>query len=138
MGTNQDATDQEAAIISTMPNVVNCIGIYSIPQSIYVIKKSSLFMGLESGFSHIAAMLKKKSFILFSGTSNINVWKPYSFYDDQVTLLKRVVACDLVLGCGKFVCDDNICLKNIYPFEVSSLITSYLKNRSAIPLNESA
>ncbi len=134
LGTKQDATTEEAAVISTMPNVVNCIGTYSIPQSIYVLKKSSLFMGLESGFSHIAAMLKKKSFILFSGTSNINVWKPYSFYDDQITLLKRVVACDMVFGCGKFVCEDNICLKNIYPFEVSSLIMSHLKNRTAIPI----
>ena len=132
LGTKQDATPEELATISLMPNVVNCVGAYNIPQSIYILKKSSLFMGLESGFSHIAAMLRKRSFILFSGTSNINVWKPYSFSDGQVTLLNHVVACDMVTGCGKFVCEDNICLKNIYPFEVSSLIQLHLQNTAAI------
>ncbi|TFF39823.1 glycosyltransferase family 9 protein [Mucilaginibacter psychrotolerans] len=132
LGTKQDATADELAIISHIPNVVNCVGIYNIPQSIYILKKSSVFVGLESGFSHIAAMLRKRSFILFSGTSNINVWKPYSFSDGQVTLLNHVVPCDMVTGCGKFVCEDNICLKNIYPFEVSSLIQSYLKKAATI------
>jgi heptosyltransferase-2 len=89
-------------------------------------------MGLESGFSHIAAMLKKKSFILFSGTSNINVWKPYSFSEGQVTLLNNVVPCDMVTGCGKFVCDNNICLKHIFPFEVSSLIQLHLQGNANI------
>ncbi|MBD1363063.1 glycosyltransferase family 9 protein [Mucilaginibacter sp. ZT4R22] len=132
LGTKQDATQEEIAAIIAMPNVVNCVGAYSIPQSIYILKRSSLFMGLESGFSHIAAMLRKKSFILFSGTSNINVWKPYSFTEGQVTLLNHVVECDLVTGCGKFTCDNNICMKHIYPFEVSSLIQSHLQNTASV------
>jgi len=128
LGTKEDATAEEIQTISMMPNVVNCIGAYSIPQSIFILKKSILFMGLESGFSHIASMLRKKSFILFSGTSNLNVWKPYSFSEGQVTLLNHVVPCNQVTGCGKFVCEDNICLKHISPFEVSRLIQLYLQN----------
>jgi len=127
LGTKQDATAEDVAILSQMPNVVNCVGAYSIPQSIYILKMSSIFMGLESGFSHIAAMLRKKSFILFSGTSNINVWKPHSFTEGQVTLINHVVHCDCGTGCGKFVCEDNICMKHIYPFQVSSLIHQYLQ-----------
>ncbi|TWR28844.1 glycosyltransferase family 9 protein [Mucilaginibacter pallidiroseus] len=126
LGTADDATPAQAVTIASIPNVISCIGKYNILQSIYLVKKSVLFMGLESGFSHIAAMLRKKSVILFSGTSNINVWKPHSFYPGQVTLLKRVVQCDLVTGCGKFVCDDNICMKNIYPFEVSIVVNEIL------------
>ncbi|AMR33508.1 hypothetical protein A0256_19815 [Mucilaginibacter sp. PAMC 26640] len=132
LGTSQDATPEEIETIANMPNVVNCVGSYNIPQSIYIVKKSSLFMGLESGFSHIAAVLRVKSFILFSGTSNINVWKPYSFSEGQVTLLNQVVPCDMITGCGKFICEDNICLKNISPFKVSSLIQSYLHSTTVI------
>jgi heptosyltransferase-2 len=71
-------------------------------------------------------MLKKKSFVLFSGTSNVNVWKPYSFNADQLVLFKHVVPCDLDKGCGKFVCEDNICLKHIFPIEVSLAVNSYV------------
>lgn len=138
LGTNDDATPEELAIIKLIPNVISCIGAYSILQSIYILKRSTVFMGLESGFSHIAAMLRKRSFILFSGTSNIDVWKPHSFYPGQVTLLKRVVECDLTFGCGKFVCGDNICMKYIYPFEVSALISNHLKtlNQTASHVQE--
>jgi len=132
LGTKQDATQEEIATLSLMPNVVNCVGKYNIPQSIYIVKKASLFMGLESGFSHIAGMLKVRSFILFSGTSNVNVWKPYSFSEGQLTLINQVVACDMVTGCGKNFCENNICLRNISPVRVSSLIQTHLQRNATI------
>ena len=118
LGLNQDLTVEQLKIISAMPNVVTCIGKYSILQSIYILKKCSLFLGLDSGFSHIAALLKKKIIILFSGTVNKKVWKPFSFFEDQILLLNKEVPCDYGTGCGKLVCDDNICMKQIKPAEV--------------------
>lgn len=118
VGVNQDLSVEQHEIISAMPNVVACIGKYSILQSVYILKKCSLFLGLDSGFSHIAALLKKKVIVLFSGTVNKNVWKPFSFFEDQVTLLNKSVPCDHGTGCGKLTCDDNICMKFITPREV--------------------
>ncbi|MBE9585883.1 glycosyltransferase family 9 protein [Mucilaginibacter sp. JRF] len=127
MGVAQDASPEELEIISSIPNVINLVGKYSLLQSISVVKRSTAFVGLESGFSHITGMLKKKAFVLFSGTSDINVWKPCSFYENQITLLQKRVPCDMGTGCGKFFCDDNICLKNIQPAEVIDLVNDYLR-----------
>jgi heptosyltransferase-2 len=128
LGTYQDLSEEQLQTIIKIPNVVNCIGKFSILQSINILKKCSLFLGLDSGFSHIAAMLKKKVFVVFSGTVNKNVWKPYSFDKDQVVLINKTVACDLVTGCGKLVCADNICMKQVYPDRVISVLESYINN----------
>lgn len=128
LGTHHDLSEEQLQTIIKIPNVVNCIGKFSILQSIYILKKCSLFLGLDSGFSHIAAMLKKKVFVVFSGTVNKNVWKPYSFDKDQVVLINKSVACDLVTGCGKLVCADNICMKQVYPDRVISVLESYINN----------
>jgi heptosyltransferase-2 len=135
LGTKDDATASELLVIDGISNVVNCVGKYSLLESIYLVERCQVFVGLESGFSHIAAMLKKRIFILFSGTSNVDVWKPYSFYPGQVTLFKHVVECDLKFGCGKFFCEDNICLKHIYPLKVSTSIKEYLLSLANVPSN---
>ena len=129
LGVHQDLSTEQFQIISKIPNVVNCVGKYSILQSIFILKKCSMFLGLDSGFSHIAAMLKKKVFVIFSGTVNKDVWKPYSFDKNQVVLINKNVSCDLVTGCGKLTCSDNICMKQIYPFRVISVLETYINNR---------
>ena len=134
LGINQDLTVEQHNIISAMPNVVSCIGKYSILQSIYVLKNCSLFLGLDSGFSHIAALLKKKVIVLFSGTVNKNVWKPFSFFEDQVVLLNHEVSCNLSTGCGKLVCEDNICMKQIAPAVVISRLKMALNELGAYPV----
>ena len=126
MGVPDDLSPEQMDILSSMPNVINCIGKYSMLQSIYIVKKCSLFLGLDSGFSHIASLLKKKIVVLFSGTVNKNVWKPFSFYKDQVILLNQKVECDWITGCGKLVCENNICMKLIAPIKVAEVIKANL------------
>jgi heptosyltransferase II len=122
MGVAADVTPNQMDAISSIPNVSNCIGKYSLLQAIFIIKKSTLFAGLDSGFTHIASLLKKRVIVLFSGTVNKNVWRPIEFYKDQITLLNEPVACDLVTGCGKLICEDNICMKRISPLKVAETI----------------
>jgi heptosyltransferase-2 len=122
LGTVQDVSDEEHTVIKNIPNVISCIGRYSLLESIYVVKQCSLFLGLDSGFTHIAALLKKKVVVLFSGTVNSQVWKPFSFYQGQVSLVKKTVSCDWNTGCGKLECADNICMKQIKPLEVVGLL----------------
>jgi heptosyltransferase-2 len=132
MGVPDDLSPEQMAKISSMPNTINCIGKYSMLQSIYIIKKCSLFLGLDSGFSHIASLLKKKIVVLFSGTVNKDVWKPFSFYKDQVILLNQKVECDWVTGCGKLTCEDNICMKQITPAKVAEVIKENLDTYTTI------
>ncbi|WP_454802305.1 glycosyltransferase family 9 protein [Mucilaginibacter phyllosphaerae] len=129
LGINADASEEEIEELASIPNVTVCIGKYSILQSMYILKHCSLFLGLDSGFSHIAAMFKKKVIVLFSGAANQDVWKPFNFYNNQVTVVKRPVPCDFITGCGKLVCADNICMKEIYPIEVIKLLQEHLENK---------
>lgn len=131
LGVPQDLSAEQNDIISSLPNVFNCIGRYSILQSIYIVRKSTLFMGLDSGFSHIASLLKKKVIVVFSGTVDKGVWRPISFYEEQVTLLNEKVACDLVNGCGRLNCPDNICMKKIGPEKVVNAIKLFFANKYA-------
>jgi heptosyltransferase-2 len=126
LGTPEDLSEQQLKQFDSMPNVTVCVGKYNILQSIYILKQSSVFLGLDSGFSHVAAMLKKKVFVLFSGTANKNVWRPYNFYENQVTLIKHDVECDCVTGCGKLICADNICMKHIYTLDVITAVKKHL------------
>jgi heptosyltransferase-2 len=130
MGTSKDVTQQEHMLLENMPNVISCIGRYSLLESIYVVKQCSLFLGLDSGFTHIAALMKKKVVVLFSGTVNSQVWKPYSLYQDQISLVKRTVSCDWGTGCGRLECADNLCMKQIRPLEVISLIRKLLAKQA--------
>ncbi|TSD67718.1 glycosyltransferase family 9 protein [Inquilinus sp. KBS0705] len=135
LGTDSDATPEQLALISAIPNVVNCVGKYSLLQAIYIVKRCSLFVGLESGFSHIAAMLKRKIICLFSGTSNINVWQPHSFFKGQVVTISQQVPCNMITGCGKSVCDDNICMKQISPLKVANLINQRLNDERPVDVD---
>ncbi|AYL95266.1 glycosyltransferase family 9 protein [Mucilaginibacter celer] len=126
LGTSQDITVQEHALLKTIPNVISCVGRYSITESVYIVKRSSLFLGLDSGFTHIAALLGRRVVVLFSGTVNSQVWSPFSVYKSQVTLIKKTVSCDWGTGCGKLECDDNICMKQIKPGEVVKILTQML------------
>lgn len=118
MGVNADLTADEMAEISQLNNVTNCIGKFSMMQSITVVKKCTLFLGLDSGFSHIAALLYRKIVLIFSGTVSVNEWMPISLYKDQVTIIKEKVDCDLTTGCGRLKCGDNICMTRISPNRV--------------------
>jgi len=60
-----------------------------------------------------------------------DVWRPISFYEGQVTLLNEKVACDLVNGCGRLTCPDNICMKKIEPGKVVNAIKLFFANKYA-------
>ncbi|MBL4674924.1 MAG: glycosyltransferase family 9 protein [Mucilaginibacter sp.] len=132
LGTHADASESEIEQLNAVENVNVCIGKFNILQSIYIVKNCKVFLGLDSGFTHIAAMCKRKVFVLFSGAANKVIWNPYNFYDDQVTLINYEVECNQKTGCGKLVCDDNICMKYITPGKVINSIKLYLKTDDVV------
>jgi heptosyltransferase-2 len=135
MGIESDLSANELTEISLINNVTNCIGKFSILESISIVKKCTLFLGLDSGFSHIAALLYRKIVLIFSGTVSLDEWIPISLFKDQLTIIKEKVDCDLTTGCGKLKCADNICMNRILPDRV---IKAVLQNANQVfALNKS-
>ncbi|NVM66534.1 heptosyltransferase-2 [Mucilaginibacter sp. SG538B] len=130
MGTEADLSPDEMTEISLLNNVTNCVGKFSMLQSISIVKRCTLFLGLDSGFSHIAALLYRKIVLIFSGTVNVDEWKPISLYKDQVTIIKETVDCDFTTGCGKLKCSHNICMTRISPHRVGEAV---LRNAHEAP-----
>lgn len=107
--------------------VINFLNKTSIKDVIYLISNAKVFVGLESGLTHISALLGVKTLALYSGTTEIGVWEPISV-SDNVTVLRENVNCNNKgLGCNRAYCLDNICMKNISPDVVFSKILEILK-----------
>jgi len=125
LGSNNDISDVERDDIYKLPNVQYMVGKTSLLESIFIVKNSSYFIGLESGFTHIASLLGRTVFAIYSGTTDEVVWSPYSIHSNQVYLIKKSPPCSLLNGCGKLICGNNICMQNIKVDEILGLIRQY-------------
>ena len=88
-----------------------------------LISKGSLLIGVDSLAGHLAAVYKIPSVLVYSGTVNINHWKPLA---ENVTILTKKTACSpcyLANGCHDMECIKSITVKNVY-----STIFGVLKN----------
>lgn len=94
----------------------------TVLESIYLIKKAHYYIGLESGFTHIATLLRKKTLAIYSDATNYEIWKPIELYDSQLAGIKKYVHCG---GCGKHICRDNICMSTI---SVDEVYTKFLEH----------
>lgn len=126
LGTPRDVDAESMTALSNMPNVKIGVGKYSITESIYITKNSIGFLGLDSGFTHIAALSGVKIFVLFAGMADEKVWKPYQIYTEQLTIFSRKPPCSMLTGCGKPICVNNICMTEISTFEVIRKIELFL------------
>jgi len=102
--------------------IVNLINKTSIIEAISLIYFSNFFIGLDSGLTHVAGMCGVKTFGIYSGMTGVGVWDPISL-NNNVNIIKVEVPCNNDgNGCGKTVCKNNICMKNIKPEMVYDFI----------------
>ncbi len=111
--------DYYAEHLGTNSAVLNCINKTTVMGSVHIVQHASLYVGLDTGFTHIATLSGKKVLALYSGTSNRAVWKPLELFSGQVELIIKQVPCG---NCGKFMCKDNICMQRITVPEVHQKI----------------
>ena len=102
---------------SEFKNVVLGINL-SVVDLCGVIKKSKLFIGVDTGITHVASFLGKKSLVLAqSGTPN---WLPY--YNDQAIILYAINDCTYNIYSGQEYLQncqkDDICRLGKIPFDV--------------------
>ncbi|MDF9406792.1 glycosyltransferase family 9 protein [Pelotomaculum isophthalicicum JI] len=113
LGVKNDLTPAQFADIKYIPNTTVLIGKTNLLESIDIVRKSSYFLGLESAFVHIAALLGKRVVGIYSGTTNKLRWGPFSLYPDQIIIIKNKPSCSGEDGCGKLNCINNICMMQI-------------------------
>jgi len=95
-------------------------GHFSLPETVALLKQSSLYVGLDSGPMHMAAMASVPVVALFGPTHPARVG-PYNVEH------KIVRAEDLsCLECRKRTCDHLSCMKNISVTEVHEAVISLL------------
>jgi heptosyltransferase-2 len=71
--------DAEAArVLDPHPRLRDWTGRMTVPQTTAFLERADLFVGADSGPSHLAACAGTPSVVLFSGTNRVGQWRPWS------------------------------------------------------------
>lgn len=110
-----------AAITGLMQSsAIDVSGKTTVGQMTALYKRAGLFIGMDSGPTHVASAVGSKIIALF-GPSRISAWRPWISMDRYV-LLKKDLPC---LGCCQGVCplyEKPLCLESIEVEEVVSAV----------------
>jgi ADP-heptose:LPS heptosyltransferase len=102
-------------------NLINLSGLTKIYETAYIISKSRLFVGSDSGPMHFSGLLNIPCVALFSSRDVKGRWEPYGF---NHTIIRKEIDCQYCMleTCPK----NNECLNKITSDEVFNEITKYL------------
>ena len=107
--------DSDAAIgIEPHAHLRDWTGRMTVPQTTAFLERADLFVGADSGPSHLAASAGVASVILFSGTNHARQWRPWS---RRALVLRAPVPCR---PCHQKICPlaDHPCMSNLKPDRV--------------------
>jgi ADP-heptose:LPS heptosyltransferase len=107
--------DAEAAtVLEPHPRLRDWTGALTVPETTAFLERADLFLGADSGPSHLAACAGTPSVVLFSGTNHPAQWRPWS---RRSLVLKFDVACR---PCHHKVCPlaDHPCMTGLDPERV--------------------
>jgi len=88
-----------------------------------IISKVRVFLGNDSGISHLAAALGVPSFVIF-GPTNANIWKPWG---REVRTFIPKVSCAPCSDEERRNCLERICLQSIDPHQVAKKLKNWLQ-----------
>jgi len=95
--------------------VINLVGKLTLRQTAALLKECHLFIGCDSGVTHLAAATGVPVLSLFSAANEVGIWKPVG---EKVTVLTRTPDCS---PCKAHECqrrDGYFCMADIRPEEV--------------------
>ena len=87
-----------------------------------------MFIGVDSGPSHIAATTDTPILVLYSGTNISKEWGPRS---EKTVIIQKDIPCK---GCEKLDCEHNICMDLISVEDVLDEVEQLIRQ----PLGEKA
>lgn len=109
------AEDQPIAdMVGHKPGVIDLTGELQLTETLALLERSTLFIGVDSGPAHLAAVTETRSVVLFSGTNRISQWRPWS---NQVLGIRHRVPCS---PCHQKLCPlaEHACMRGITPERV--------------------
>jgi len=110
---SEDDRDNNDKIVGLSgPSAISVLGKTSLPVLTALIKKASLFIGVDSGPAHIAALEDVPSVILYSGT---DISDERAGIGSKVIKIQKDISCK---GCGRMDCAQNICMDLISVYDV--------------------
>lgn len=112
LGTKADLENWESiSRIPLSPHIKSMIGKTSLMEAISIVAASDLYIGNDTGLTHLAARMDIATIALFAGINSTELFAPHG---RQVTLIKAPVACS---PCGitnsKDCTHDQICMRSI-------------------------
>lgn len=127
IGAKDEYDNAEKIGMSWKGRKINLCGLLSPRESAAVLKRSSLFIGHDSGPMHLAATMRTPCVAIFSARDKPGVWFPYG---DKHKILYHKTEC---VGCGLYVCNRNEkkCIMSITVNETYDAIKSLLQERLA-------
>jgi heptosyltransferase-2 len=114
VGGPEDADASSALAVRLHPNLRDWTGALTVPQTAAFLERADLFIGADSGPSHLAACAGTPSVVLFSGTNRASQWRPWS---RRSLVLRHHVPCR---PCHQKVCPlaDHPCMTGLDPDRV--------------------
>jgi heptosyltransferase-2 len=103
-----------ASVLEPHANLRDWTGRMTVPQTAAFLERADLFIGSDSGPSHLAASAGTTSIVLFSGTNRSRQWRPWS---RRSLVLRHHVACR---PCHQKTCPlaDHPCMTGLHPDRV--------------------
>lgn len=102
--------------------IVDLMGKTSLGELLAVLGQADLYVGNDSGPSHLAALLGDRLVVIFSGTNDFRKWAPWS---PHLKIVNHPVPCS---PCEEKVCplEEQYCLKDISVAQVLSAVEEML------------
>lgn len=100
-----------SAMIRRQAGVIDLTGQLQLQETLALMDRGDLFIGVDSGPAHLAAVVGTRSVVLFSGTNRPAQWRPWS---NEALGLRHRVACS---PCHQKLCPlaDHACMNGMTP-----------------------
>ncbi|MFH0732439.1 MAG: glycosyltransferase family 9 protein [Candidatus Omnitrophota bacterium] len=116
VGLKEEKTLSAALKAAPSASLIDATGKTSLSALAALFKRANLFVGVDSGPSHIASSVGTPCVILYSGTNDPRQWAPRG---KKVTVIQKDIPCK---GCEKIKCPNNICMDLITVDDVMEAI----------------
>jgi len=119
VGGSEDIKEGEY-IKAKSTNAISLCGKLSIPELLYVLKKSKIVISLDTGAMHLCDTTNTKLIALFSTRDLSNKWFPNN---KSAIVIEKILPCSF---CLKTECNNHICMSSILPNEVYAKMNKLL------------
>lgn len=116
VGTSEDKATSGNIKKMVKNKIIDAVDKTSLGDLAALFGKTKLFIGTDSGPSHIASAVNTPSIILYSGTNDAKQWAPLG---KKVFVIQKDVPCK---GCERLKCANNICMDLITVDEVMEAV----------------